>query len=427
MSKASKICIVLPEYIESGFVVPVQTLPDELKLFVIEAIKEFIPEPLQVQAIEYLESSRNNLIAPLYSEMAQLPLGALDSTGSTEEDISKLTNAVYWIIFQGSCVPVWPPTDYLLGRTICAALAAKLDTWFLDGPRLELLSSDVVLKDLRTEETHLRFSDWLRVTCSVDEYGSIWMTTKGMYLVGLPEIQAFKLPKQFINQMGSVMTGLAWKLVKLLQEHRQSSPDLVNFDIPLNVRVAGSDIEEAYQKNTPAGSTIVHLRFDEQLEEHDTAFLTIVPPAFLKLSDGEYYYQVCSQIYKPVEKGAVVKEWSSAMTNAVNTARAGLNELRSRYLEGEVPSEFDLIVKYRVTNGVDTEYLWAYVTGWPQAELLNVNYGNDSRYDPDIRVGKPATLPSESIVDWVLMCDAEIILGGWTNQVLGKDSDDDGQ
>ncbi len=113
------------------------------------------------------------MIAPLYSEMAQLPDGALDSNGSTEEDVSKLTNAVYWIIFQGSCVPSWPPKDYLLGRAICAALAAKLDTWFLDGPSLKLLSPNVVLKELHTEETHYRFSDWLRVTCSVDEYGSI--------------------------------------------------------------------------------------------------------------------------------------------------------------------------------------------------------------------------------------------------------------
>lgn len=108
-----------------------------------------------------------------------------------------------------------------------------------------------------------------------------------------------------------------------------------------------------------------------------------------------------------------------ALDEAMAKARAELPEVRSRFLASQFPRGGQLILKFRVTDGTNSEYLWAFPLNWESPNEIEATCGNHSQLDPSFQPGRRMNLNLESIVDWAVLVDEQIVEGAGTNKVLG--------
>ncbi|KKK06744.1 DUF2314 domain-containing protein, partial [Micromonospora sp. HK10] len=106
-----------------------------------------------------------------------------------------------------------------------------------------------------------------------------------------------------------------------------------------------------------------------------------------------------------------------AMSKAVATARAGLGDIRARFLAGGLPAESQLVVKYGLPGDDGPEYVWAGVTSWDTPERIVGASASDANSDPTVRIGSPVVVESSDVVDWAVLNTTGVIEGGWTQAV----------
>ena len=111
------------------------------------------------------------------------------------------------------------------------------------------------------------------------------------------------------------------------------------------------------------------------------------------------------------------------MEQAIATARAGLEEIRSRFESGALGLHSKLLIKYRLEAPEGREMLWAYVTSWRDADRILATSANDAVYHPKVRLGKPIVVDAATIVDWAVEHDEQgIVEGAFTQAVLDSGS-----
>jgi len=78
-----------------------------------------------------------------------------------------------------------------------------------------------------------------------------------------------------------------------------------------------------------------------------------------------------------------------------------------------------LIVKHRLAGPNGNEYVWAFVTDWSKPGTIRGHSANDAEYEPSVRVGRPAVVDVEAVIDWAIWADGQgIVEGGWTDAIL---------
>jgi hypothetical protein len=131
---------------------------------------------------------------------------------------------------------------------------------------------------------------------------------------------------------------------------------------------------------------------------------------------------VCTALYGPPAGGVRHAPSSAVMDRAIATARSGLSGIRDRFESGRLDLREKLLVKYAVPADAGTEYLWAYVTSWRDAERILATSAADAIYHPRIRAGRPVVVDAGTVVDWAVEHDElGIVEGAWTQAALDTD------
>jgi uncharacterized protein YegJ (DUF2314 family) len=414
---SSPIRIKLPELVPATYIVPVETLPTDPKSAVAEAIKRHVTGFVSELTLDLLKSEQMLIVDSGEKEkFPALPPEILAAMGASEDQLSALTKSKYVIVVRSLNTIGWPPYHEFGGRAAAAAIAIELNSNVVDVVQPAILSADHALSSLPNETGNIHFPDWFRVVMS-SEKGGLWITTKGLCRFGLPDLQALEVPPQLDNAMTSVMTGIGWNISQRFIAHASKNRTATHFDLPAVLDISEADIAEAYgSESSESESVKIQLRFDAM--DDDYGFLTLVKPSDEKESFGEYMVKICGSLCGATRRRVFYTQASDEMEAAMAKARAEIPDIRSRFLAGEFQLGAQLIVKFEVSDGENTEFLWAFVTDWTSMKDPTASCGNDSRFDPELRTGKTVTLDIDKIVDWALLHNDEMIEGGYTNKVL---------
>jgi len=406
----------LPDFVRASYVVPLERVPGDIKGFIIEATKDFVPFPTRQFAIDRLNASVVTVNVGTGVDYPNLRQSIASSTDNSEIR-SALDTAKHFVVFQSYDKPNWPIYFELSALGLSAALAARLNSIVVDITIPLVMSPQQALTRLPVHPKVARLADWLKVESSPHRDGC-WMTTNGLYRFGLPELQTIGVPPQIERQWATAMTGLAWKIIRILQAHSAANDTLklgmTHLELPVEIEVNTSNIAEAYDRDaTRDGKTTLLLSADAQ-----HCFLTVTQRRGDRRSIGEYLTDSCKKLFGSMEIGSVQRPHSQLIEKAVSTARTGLADIRQRFLAHELPVGGKLIVKFQAP-GDRIEYLWSFVTNWDKPDTLEGYCGNNSIYDPNLCAGQSLRLQMNSIVDWAVVVDDEIVEGGWTTRASG--------
>ncbi|MDT3439695.1 MULTISPECIES: hypothetical protein [unclassified Pseudofrankia] len=107
----------------------------------------------------------------------------------------------------------------------------------------------------------------------------------------------------------------------------------------------------------------------------------------------------------------------TASDDASGAARDQLDQLRRRFVRGQLLPLGHLIVRYRLVVPGGFEAPWVLVTSWPAPAWLLGRCLNDTVH-PDlahIRMGRTVAVGVDDVIDWaVLDASSEIAEGGWS-------------
>lgn len=414
-----KIAVTLPM---AACVIPVKEFPSDIKKTVSLAIERHAPETVRKLAAKMLESSLMKIEEWPKERIPSELLSMLEYTGSTAEELKMVREANKFIFIHAVGRPGWPPAHEFGTRAAAASVAMELKSSVVDLYTPASVHLEQAFDSLPPKEETAKLSNWLKVINSAGENG-LWMTSRGLARVGLPDLQSVAVPPQLENSWSCVMTGLAWKIVKVTQP--SLNVDTKDLSLPAVVEVTNKDIDEAFGKKvTSKSETVASFHLSLEKGRDGAEYLTIVKPRGDRRTFGEYLADLARQLMGASEEPVVKTTKTDAMEKAMETAISELPTIRERFLNKRLPKDGKLILKFRVKRGANNEYLWASVTAWKELKEVNAFCGNDSDFDPNLRAGKPLTLSFDSIVDWAVMVDDDIVEGGYTNKVLQQEQNE---
>lgn len=417
--QASTIEIKLPETLVSMYMIPSQKPSGDAKIPLSVAVKRRLHGSLGDGVSAMISRGFMQVEYRTKDKCPEMPEQMLAYTGATPDQLSQITNAKGYILIRTTGLPGWPPRHELAGRAAAAALALEQKCILVDMYFPRVMTPQDALETVAVGKEP-EFKNWIRVLTSKSETGC-WMTSRGLARTGLPDLQAVEASPQLAEPLPYVMCGLAWKIARKFATDLSKNPRQKSFALPVEIEVSQLDIYEAgWKPFNRKRKAKIHLRLDLAKDKDKEDFLTIVPPPGDKRSTSEYLTDICNQLLGKSSDTTVDVGKTPEMIAAMDTARASLPAIRARFLAEKIPLNADLLVKFRVTDGKSTEYLWAYVTAWKLPDELEVNCGNECNLDPKLRPGKQLSLKLDSVVDWGIYENDKFTEGGWTNKVLGQ-------
>lgn len=414
----STITINLPEKTLSLYILPVNSVPIEVQGLAIAAVKHQITSPQRVMILEKcLSNSSIQLKTIGRNELPPYPMEMLTACGSTKEQLATLNNTKNFIRISLEDSPtIWPPYNEVAVRMVAGALAAELKTFTVDLVALSTRTAEAALQ-IQSDNKLPTMAEFVKVIQSDNKNGR-WMTTNGLQRFGLPELQVVDVAPQISDNMAYLMIGLAWKILK---EHHDTKTSKLLLASP--VTLTRADISEAYGEETKNGknSAPVYLCLDKGDRDSET-YLTIRAPEGEEKPFNQYLTELCSTIFGESSDRTALSQRSKAMEEAMKSARDELPSVRNRFLSGKLPKRSQLMVKFGV-GGKRKEYLWASITDWSDETKPRGYCGNNAVEGSDLKAGQPLTLDSDSIVDWAVMINDDIVEGARTNKVLEKEAE----
>ncbi|CAN5123962.1 hypothetical protein BH11CYA1_BH11CYA1_16320 [soil metagenome] len=407
--------LVLPNQVRSTYIIPLAKPPVNLSQeFLISAKRHLDNE--SSEAVRKLVTDDVLEIGTISAKEFQLPdAGLLTATGSSKEDLSAFQSAQNFAVLTLSATPKWPALNNSLVRTAASAYASDYHCSVLDLSFPVIRSASEIANPSVPSNGKPCFSKWLTQITSQDKNG-IWYTTKGMDFSGLPELQLMDAPVNISASLARIITGVGWKLVCLSKNRKKVGNDTI-IEIPTTIHLTAADIDEAYQAPMEAkGSIDISLRFDKGDTNESSDFLTIQPPP--GAASGEYLTSICTQLFDLNEDKIVYSKRTSEMNEAIAKAKGTLSDTRARFINGKLPQNAMLAVKFPFEYKGDTEFLWAFVNAWEKPEVLNCHCVNNSDLAPAYKIGQQIELKADSIVDWLVQVNGKTVEGGFTNEVL---------
>ncbi|MBS2009746.1 MAG: DUF2314 domain-containing protein [Cyanobacteria bacterium SZAS TMP-1] len=412
--------IQVPEQTSLMYLVPIQQTPPADPVGALKtAIGEKMRGSLKQETIDLLNNKQIEVTVRKKKDLIDLPYKFFELMGTAKGDLQKLQECEMLIAINGYGKPGWPPRYEFCTRGAAASLAAMYKAPVADMSATKLLSADQASAILPADGQKPRYADWLTSISSESETG-MWLTTKGMYRVGLPELQAVDAPPQLDRALPQLITGLGWKLCQI-QSEQLASDRKANFKIPSEIEVATADIEQAYGEPINGhGKASVHLRMEKSLTGSED-FLTIETPADSDKDNGEYLTEICIQLFGQVP-GKIVNASSDdpKLQKAIAEAKDSFQSVRKKALSGKLPLGYSVSVKYPIQpESRATEYIWASITDWSSDSQVKGFVENDVYLDPTIKPGQKVVIKTISIVDWIIRdSHGAITEGGFTQKVL---------
>ena len=412
--------VPVPESLDATYLVPVAGLPKVSPKTAVEALTGRLAEPVHGLARQMLDSPLMTVDTRLISEFPELPPDLLTAFGATEAQLARLAAATHLVVVQAEYRPGWPPAHEWAARAVAAAVAETVNGDVVDVFGLQFLDPAAALRSLPDEEGRIRLVDWVLVPYSSDADG-LWFTTKGLRRFGLLELQTQGVPDHLTRAWGAVMTGAARRLLREWTEGLAGEEVPAFVQLPVLATVTGHDIAVAYGNPEQHGATapvLLRLELDPATDPDADSFLSLRPPPGHPGPAGRYFAAACATLFAGIQPDVRYARPGDAMSKAIATARAGLDDIRARFLAGKLPAETQLVIKYGLPGDDGPEFVWAGVTSWDTAERIVGASASDAATDPTVRIGAPVVVEAADVVDWALLDGTGVVEGGWTQAVL---------
>ncbi|MFI7427245.1 DUF2314 domain-containing protein [Micromonospora sp. NPDC049836] len=412
--------VPVPESLDATYLVPISGLPKVSPKAAVEGLAGRLAEPVHGLAKQMLDSPLMTVDTRPISEFPELPPDLLTAFGATEAQLARLAAATHLVVVQAEYRPGWPPAHEWAARAVAAAVAETVDGDVVDVFGLQFLDPAAALRSLPDAEGRIRLVDWVLVPYSSDADG-LWFTTKGLRRFGLLELQAQGVPDHLTRAWGAVMTGAARRLLRDWTEGLAGAEVPAFVQLPVLATVTGHDIAVAYGNPEQHGATapvLLALELDPATDPDADSFLTLRPPPGHPGPAGRYFAAACATLFNGIQPDVRYARPGDAMSKAIATARAGLGDIRARFLAGGLPAESQLVVKYGLPGDDGPEYVWAGVTSWDAPERIVGASASDASSDPTVRIGAPVVVEAADVVDWAVLDGTGVIEGGWTQAVL---------
>jgi hypothetical protein len=355
------------------------------------------------------------------SQAPKPPLELLRVFGASAPELRSVATATHTVAVRVVFRPGWPPVHEWGARVVAAGIASATDAPVIDAyvPRLTTVTK--LERTYPDDRGRIRLVDWVLVPQSAGDHG-MWFTTKGMGRFGLPELQTRNVPPQLAQPWTQAFSGLAsallrWWVGALGHEDR---PPFV--ELPSRFEFTRADVAVAYgaEDETGDATAVVRLALEPSQPPNDS-FLDVLPPDGFSASSGEFFANICADLFGHIAGDVRYPNDSSAMDKAIAYARATLTDARRRFVDRTLGLDQRLIVKFRLPVPGGHEYPWLFVTSWKSADRIHGTSANDAQRDPAVRVGKPLVIGIDHVVDWGIWIDGRgLVEGGWTNTALGE-------
>ncbi|WP_434741089.1 DUF2314 domain-containing protein [Micromonospora sp. SH-82] len=412
--------VPVPESLTATYLVPMAGLPRVGTASAVAALEGRLPEPVYGLARQMLDSPLMSVDTRPIREFPELPPDLLAAFGAGEAQLSRLAAATHLVVVQAQYRPGWPPAHEWAARAVAAAVAESADSDVVDVFGLQFLDPAAALRSLPDEQGRVRLVDWILVPYSSDAEG-LWFTTKGLRRFGLLELQTQGVPDHLTRAWGAVMTGAARRLLRDWTDGLGGEEVPAFVPLPVLATVTGHDIAVAYGNPDQHGATapvLLRLELDPATDPEADSFLSLLPPPGHPGPVGQYYAAACATLFAGIQPDVRYSRPRDAMSKAIATARAGLDDVRSRLLADALGAETQLVVKYPLPGDEGPEYVWAGVTSWDDPERITGASVSDAATDPTVRIGAPVVVAVTDVVDWALLGPDGVVEGGWTQAVL---------
>ncbi|WP_346125580.1 DUF2314 domain-containing protein [Micromonospora coerulea] len=412
--------VPVPESLDATYLVPIKGLPKVSPKTAVAALAGRLAEPVHGLAKQMLDSPLMTVDTRPIGEFPELPPDLLTAFGATEAQLARLAAATHLVVVQAEYRPGWPPAHEWAARAVAAAVAETVGSDVVDVFGLQFLDPAAALRSLPDAQGRIRLVDWVLVPYSSDADG-LWFTTKGLRRFGLLELQAQGVPDHLTRAWGAVMTGAARRLLRDWTDGLAGEEVPAFVQLPVLATVTGHDIAVAYGNPEQHGATapvLLRLELDPATDPDADSFLSLRPPPGHAGPAGRYFAAACATLFAGIQPDVRYARPGDAMSKAIATARAGLGDIRARFLAGQLPAETQLVVKYGLPGDEGPEFVWAGVTSWETPERIVGVSASDAATDPTVRIGAPVVVEATDLVDWALLDGTGVIEGGWTQAVL---------
>jgi hypothetical protein len=136
--------------------------------------------------------------------------------------------------------------------------------------------------------------------CYSPEPRGYWMTTKGLGIWGLPELQTLHVHGEVVEPWCWVMTGIGLSLTDRWMRLLADDPPAF-VEVPATVEVTGQLVDRAYgeQFAIGRGTAVVQLTLDPATHPDDDSFLTLGPPDDFVGSRRDFMLEACTSLFEP--------------------------------------------------------------------------------------------------------------------------------
>lgn len=412
--------VPVPESLSATYLVPMAGLPKVSPKRAVAALTGRLAEPVHGLARQMLDSPLMTVNTRSIGDFPALPPDLLTAFGATDAQLGRLAAASHLVVVQAEYRPGWPPAHEWAARAVAAAVAETVAGDVVDVFGLQFLDPATALRSLPDAHGRVRLVDWVLVPYSSDAEG-LWFTTKGLRRFGLLELQTQGVPDHLTRAWGAVMTGAARRLLCDWTDGLAGEEVPAFVQLPVLATVTGHDIAVAYGNPEQHGATapvLLRLELDPATDPEADSFLSLRPPAGHPGPAGRYFATACATLFAGIQPDVRYARPGDAMSEAIATARAGLADIRERFLAGRLPTEAQLVVKYGLPGDEGPEFVWAGVTSWEAPERIVGASASDASSDPSVRIGAPVVVETAEVIDWALLDDTGVIEGGWTQAVL---------
>ncbi|GAA2717548.1 DUF2314 domain-containing protein [Micromonospora olivasterospora] len=412
--------VPVPESLSATYLVPTRGLPRVGPKAAVRGLAGRLAEPVHGLATQMLDSPLMSVDTRPIGEFPELPPDLLAAFGASEAQLDRLAAATHLVVVQAEYRPGWPPAHEWAARAVAAAVAERSGGDVVDVFGLQFLDPAAALRSLPDAQGRVRLIDWILVPYSSDADG-LWFTTKGLRRFGLLELQTQGVPDHLTRAWGAVMTGAARRLLREWTDGLAGEEVPAFVQLPVLATVTGHDIAVAYGNPEQHGATapvLLRLELDPATDPEADSFLSLRPPPGHPGPAGRYFAAACATLFAGIQPDVRYTRPGDAMSRAIATARAGLDDVRARFLAGALPPESQLVVKYGLPGDDGPEYVWAGVASWDSPERITGASASDAANDPSVRIGSPVVVEAADVVDWAVLDGTGVIEGGWTQAVL---------
>jgi uncharacterized protein YegJ (DUF2314 family) len=415
--------------------------PKQLKPVINAWVQTHAPEPFDQAIPEYIKRDLLQLAIVPRSEMPDIPRDFLKYHGPTQAALQRFdraTHAAVLIAHEGN-----GPLHFGFWTLVAAARA--LCSHF-EGVVFDPLL--MRLEKLGWDEEHIPppgvfpIAEHIYIPYSIDRGGVVWMTTKGLSRLGLPELELRGVPPDLPPRLTPVINGMARRLIDCLDAASldQEAAAAWNLALPAEHRIDLRDITRALPCRDESGKlvappadpepdagvrgwSVLRLEYHPPKNKDYDEFLRIVPPAHVDLEPGAWLHTVITDIFGTGEQVKLIHSSDEAMHAAHEAAIRTLPDVRKRFLKGLALGE-TLYVKhgFPVQND-ENEYMWIAVTHWKGTRIQGT-LANDPRFRADLRAGQEIVIPESEVYDWLIRDPEGNVQGNFTSRVLEREGTD---